>query len=51
MGAPNDLNLKYAVARDIFYKTVFQFLDNLFLMKLMVLEETRFWHPTDEIVF
>jgi hypothetical protein len=36
MGAPKDLNLIYVVERDIFYKTVSQFLDNLFLKKFMV---------------
>jgi hypothetical protein len=33
MGAPKDLNLIYVVERDIFYKTVSQFLDNLWFLK------------------
>jgi hypothetical protein len=41
MGAPKDLNLVYVVERDIFYKTVFKFLDNLFLKEFMVLERTK----------
>jgi hypothetical protein len=41
MGAPKELNLIYVVERDIFYKTVFQFLDNLFLKEFMVLERTK----------
>jgi hypothetical protein len=41
MGVPKDLNLIYVVERDIFYKTVSQFLDNLFLKKFMVLERTK----------
>ena len=41
MGAPKDLNLIYVVERDIFYKTVSQCLDNLFLKEFMVLERTK----------
>ena len=41
MGAPKDLNLIYVVERDIYYKTVSQFLDNLFLKEFMVLERTK----------
>ena len=41
MGAPKDLNLIYVVERDIFYKTVSQFLDNLFLKEFMVLERMK----------
>ena len=41
MGAPKDLNLIYVVERDIFYKTVSQSLDNLFLKEFMVLERTK----------
>ena len=41
MGAPKDLNLIYVVERDIFYKTVSQFLDNLFLREFMVFERTK----------
>ena len=41
MGAPKDLNLTYVVERDIFYKTVSQFLDNLFLKEFMLLERTK----------
>lgn len=41
MGSPKDLNLIYVVERDIFYKTVSQFLDNLFLKEFMVLERTK----------
>jgi hypothetical protein len=37
-----DLNLIYVVERDIFYKTVSQFLDNLFLSgNLWFLKEQR----------
>jgi hypothetical protein len=38
---PKDLNLIYVVERDIYYKTVSQFLDNLFLKEFMVLERTK----------
>jgi hypothetical protein len=41
MGASKDLNLIYVVERDIFYKTVSQFLDNLFLREFMVFERTK----------
>jgi hypothetical protein len=41
MGASKDLNLIYVVERDIFYKTVSKFLDNLFLKEFMVLERTK----------
>ena len=42
MGSPKDLNLIYVVERDIFYKTVSQFLDNLFFKReFMVLERTK----------
>ena len=41
MGAPKDLNLIYVVERDIFYKTMSQYLDNLFLKEFMVLERTK----------
>jgi hypothetical protein len=41
MGATKDLNLIDIVERDIFYKTVSQFLDNLFLKEVMVLERTK----------
>ena len=41
MGVPKDLNLIYVVERDIFYKTVSQFLDNLFLKEFMLLERTK----------
>jgi hypothetical protein len=41
MGATKDLNLIDVVERDIFYKTVSQFLDNLFLKEVMVLERTK----------
>ena len=41
MSAPKDLNLIYVAERDIFYKTVSQFLDNLFLKEFMVLERTK----------
>jgi len=41
MGAPKNLNLIYVVERNIFYKTVSQFLDNLFLKEFMVLERTK----------
>jgi hypothetical protein len=49
MGAPKDLNLIYVVERDIFYKTVSQFLDDLWFLKEQ--GKTRFWHPIDEIVY
>ena len=41
MGALKDLKLIYVVESDIFYKTVPQFLDNLFLKEFMVLERTK----------
>ena len=41
MGAPKDLNLIDVVERDIFYKILSQFLDNLFLKEGMVLERTK----------
>jgi hypothetical protein len=41
MDATKDLNLIDVVERDIFYKTVSQFLDNLFLKEVMVLERTK----------
>ena len=41
MGVPKDLNFIYVVERDIVYKTVSQFLDNLFLKEFMVLERTK----------
>ena len=41
MSAPKDLNLIYVVERDIFYKIISQFLDNLFLKEFMVLERTK----------
>ena len=41
MGASKDLNYIYIVERDIFYKAVSQFLNNLFLKECMFLKEQR----------
>jgi hypothetical protein len=52
MGAPKELNLIYVVERDIFYKTVFQFLDNLKKMHCISLDKnSTFMSTPTEILF